>query len=223
MAIVLAGLGAAVGCGSRTPLPVPGEIASDAGDDASPVGPDGGTLDGTTPRDASPVCTPHGGSCTMEGQCCNGEACSDSTCGGSGACNPDGTMCTSFTPCCSGSCFHGFCGPPSNCQGQGAICSIGSQCCSRQCTDNLCGAGNCAALGPSPCDTCTALSCCGALSACEPDPGCLSYLQCVVGCESDGGTGFSCTQGQCASLGGSLAGQLEQCVQQMCLTECTSG
>jgi hypothetical protein len=195
--IALGALVGAAACGGRTPL---GDVAGNAGDGGSPVGIDASGPD-SAPSDSAPAGPPDG-----------------STTG----CSPDGTVCHSDGECCVGRCSKGFCGLSSSCQEDGVICSNAAQCCSLACTNQLCGASNCAALGPSQCDTCTALSCCSQLGACEPDPGCLAYLQCLVSCEMDGGAGLPCSQG-CASLGGSAASQLQQCVQQQCLTACTSG
>jgi hypothetical protein len=224
VARVVIALGAIVGsvaCGSRT-LPALGEVAGDAGDGGSPVGADAGGPDSTA-VDSAPPCTPDGGSCTSSAQCCGGEGCIDSTCGGGATgCSPNGANCMADGECCAGQCSKGFCGPPSNCRQDLAICSSAAQCCSLACANHLCGASNCAALGPSQCDTCMALSCCSELSACEPDAMCLAYLQCLVSCEMDGGAGESCSQG-CASPGDPLTSQLQQCAAQNCLTACTSG
>jgi hypothetical protein len=223
-ALAVGAIAAGIACGSRTPLlAIP---VADAGDDGSgaQTGIDAGGAEGSVARDSSPSCTPQGGACTNDGQCCSGDTCNGSTCGSpTTTCTVNGMACMLESECCSGQCYHGYCGPKSNCLQNGSICSIGAQCCSEICSNDQCGAGNCAALGPSQCDTCMALSCCSQLSACLPDAACNGYLQCFFGCEADGGTGVSCGQTQCAGLGGTLATQLQQCLMQLCDPVCTSG
>jgi hypothetical protein len=105
-----------------------------------------------------PQCTPDGGMCNANVQCCS-KKCTNGQC----ACKQDGGTCNSDAQCCNGQCNGGVCGPPPVCPTTGNACGdcIAESCCGQlmscgsdpscqqnvtcfiQCTGNGGGAGQC--------------------------------------------------------------------------------
>jgi hypothetical protein len=77
-------------------------------------------------------CTPDGGSCTLDSECCTGICDSYSgTCG----CEADGTHCHRDSDCCTGVCNEAttLCG----CAPSGIVCLRNSDCCSGTCIPGI--------------------------------------------------------------------------------------
>jgi hypothetical protein len=78
------------------------------------------------------------------------------------------------------------------------------------------------ATGIAMCDTCLGSYCCSADQTCGNDPDCMSFIECVDDCVSDGGDETSC-ETDCEGrypTGASELDALDNCLASSCGTEC---
>jgi hypothetical protein len=79
---------------------------------------------------------------------------------------------------------------------------------------------SCDVGGGTTCDYCLSNSCCLQVEACQVDPTCTSAMACLVKCESNGGSGLACAEGQCSKPADQQTTNLFTCGSQQCASPC---
>lgn len=177
-----------------------------------------------TGDDGSEGCVPDGYPCGDAGACCSA-ACTGGVCGTGAACSIGGAPCTNADECCSRVCTAGECvgltpfSPPQDCVGAGDVCQTGAPCCYGGCVSGYC--TYCPYLfATGACDECVAGACCDKLADCFDDPTCKSFLQCIVSCEQNGGSGADCATEPCAAGEDATSIALTPCFTSSCASSC---
>ena len=192
-----------------------------------PAGVDAAVLDDRRPAsgdDGAEGCVLDGYACGDAGECCSG-VCSDGLCGLGGTCVLAGGACATPDECCTRQCTSSVCTgtanypSPPTCINVDAACDGGTPCCSGGCTGGYC--MTCQTLiGPGACNACIADACCPTVSQCSGDESCHAFLQCVVACEGDGGSGYACALGSCRPDADALTTGMVECYASSCTTAC---
>lgn len=169
-------------------------------------------------------CSLDGDACSEPSECCSG-TCTRGVCGAGPYCSPPGAPCSSPAACCSHECALGLCAddsappPPAPCTPSAPACGDAGACCGGACLGGYC--SSCATpLGAGACPVCIGNACCDAIGACLGDPACAAFLQCVLSCEGDGGTGYACALGPCRPDADAITLPVVQCYASSCTAEC---